>query len=215
MKNENVIRISYMCRPILMDVFHNMLDRKSRERTRKYYGNMYDLGYDWGDYYDDGDDDDYAFGGSNALSRDEYYAVRGNLEGWKEYAKSHSKKGKGKKKKKDGGKLSSFVKKDKSLVEDDTSVDLLDFHTIYFYADYQNKYSRDTFSTLKEFDDFCKEQGFKVPMLVSEDLCYNKVSHVCVNPLSFANGKLEIMCDESYADLYYDALCMEESYADM
>lgn len=77
--------------------------------------------------------------------------------------------------------------------------------SIYFYEDYHDKYSRIEFSNLYDFDQYCKEMGFDVPSYVGENIAYNPISHCCLNPAAKENGVLEIMREETYGDMYYEA----------
>lgn len=76
---------------------------------------------------------------------------------------------------------------------------------IFYYPDYNNKENKLEFNTLKEFDDFCIDNGYTVPPCVGEDIAYRRVSHVCLNPLAREYGMFEIMSEESYADMMYEA----------
>jgi hypothetical protein len=88
-----------------------------------------------------------------------------------------------------------------NYIDDDAPV----YCTIYFYEDYHDKYSRIEFNNLFEFDQYCKENGFNVPAYVSEEVAYSPISHCCLNPLARERGELEIMRQETYGDLYYEA----------
>ena len=88
-----------------------------------------------------------------------------------------------------------------NYIDDDAPV----YCTIYFYEDYHDKYSRIEFNNLFEFDQYCKDNGFNVPAYVSEEIAYSPISHCCLNPLARERGELEIMRQETYGDLYYEA----------
>jgi hypothetical protein len=77
--------------------------------------------------------------------------------------------------------------------------------TIYFYEDYHDKYSRVEFNTLYDFDEYCKEMGFAVPPYVGEQIAYAPISHCCLNPIAKDHGVLEIMREETYGDMFYEA----------
>lgn len=77
--------------------------------------------------------------------------------------------------------------------------------TIYFYEDYHDKYSRVEFNTLYDFDEYCKEMGFAVPPYVGEQIAYAPISHCCLNPIAKEQGVLEIMREETYGDMFYEA----------
>jgi hypothetical protein len=88
--------------------------------------------------------------------------------------------------------------------------DALESCIIYFYEDYHDKYSRIEFNNLYEFDEYCKEMGFTVPQYVAEQIAYSPISHCCLNPLARERGELEIMRQETYGDLYYEACDVSE-----
>ena len=187
------IYIRYGNRPNLRELFEEMICRKEDEMERSYASLpfMNDInGYD---------DDDY-FGNPNALSADEYFAVMGSMEGFSDYRKG-SKSKKGKKK----GRLSSFVKG--SFPSEDEE---LGENTIYFYSNYSDKNCRGVFTSIQEFSEYCEANDFHVSKDVSEELCYNKVSHTCLDPFSRSYGHYDLMCAKSYGDMYYNALCMDQ-----
>ena len=76
---------------------------------------------------------------------------------------------------------------------------------IYYYPNYQDKYDRIEFDSLIEFDEYCQQEGFLVPPYIGEKLAYKPVSHCCLNPYARERGVLEIMAEESYADMMYEA----------
>lgn len=82
-------------------------------------------------------------------------------------------------------------------------------NTVYYYPDFREKSSREKFDSLVSFDRFCDEQGFCISDNDAEDLAYNRISHVCINPFARSMGRLDLLCSSSYADLYYNALCLE------
>ena len=77
--------------------------------------------------------------------------------------------------------------------------------TIYFYEDYHDKYDRTEFNSLYEFDKYCQEMGFVVPSYIAEAIAYSPVSHCCLSPAAKEQGILEIMREETYGDLFYEA----------
>jgi hypothetical protein len=82
---------------------------------------------------------------------------------------------------------------------------LYDGKQIWFYPDYMNKDDRLEFSNLKDFDDYCSDNGYIVPPYYAEEIAYRRISHVCLKPQARERGVLEIMAAESYADMMYDA----------
>lgn len=81
---------------------------------------------------------------------------------------------------------------------------------IFFYYDYHYKDERLEFNSLKDFNDFCLGMGYEVPKYVSDDLAYRSESHCCLNPLSVSKGDLEIMSEDSYGNLFYEACDVSE-----
>lgn len=89
--------------------------------------------------------------------------------------------------------------------EDVNDFDEYDYiNTIYYYQDYDDKYTRIEFNSLKEFDRFCSEEGFIVPPDVASDIAYRTCSHVCLNPTAKENGILEISAFEDWASMVYE-----------
>ena len=76
---------------------------------------------------------------------------------------------------------------------------------IYFYPDYHDKYDRIEFDKLMDFDEYCNEEGYVVPPYVGEKIAYAPVAHCCLNPVAKEHGILEIMAEESYGDMRYEA----------
>ena len=91
------------------------------------------------------------------------------------------------------------------LRENDDSGDAPDSTIIYFYEDYHDKYSRVEFNTLYDFDEYCKDMGFSVPPYVGEQIAYSPVNHCCLNPIAQERGVLEVMREETYGDMFYEA----------
>ena len=81
---------------------------------------------------------------------------------------------------------------------------------IYFYVDYNDKECRLEFETLKAFDEFCADNGYVVPPYTAENIAYRRVSHTCLRPDAKDDGIFEIMAEESYADMMYEACDVKE-----
>ena len=92
---------------------------------------------------------------------------------------------------------------DANYIENDG--DALENCIIYFYEDYHDKYSRIEFNSLYEFDEYCKEMGLNVPAYVAEQIAYSPVSHCCLHPGAKEQGLLEVMREETYGDMFYEA----------
>jgi hypothetical protein len=87
----------------------------------------------------------------------------------------------------------------------DDADDIISQNTIYFYPDYHDKYERLEFNSLVEFDEYCNEEGFVVPPYVGEILAYSTVSHCCLRPDAKEQGILEVMREDTYGDMFYEA----------
>lgn len=86
--------------------------------------------------------------------------------------------------------------------------------TIWFYPDYHYKDDRLEFNSLKSFDKFCAKEGYSVPKYVESDIVYLSESHCCLNPLAEKEGILEIMAEESYGEMFYEACDASELSGD-
>lgn len=219
----------------LHDLFHEHLDEMyDLERTHRYCGGsdeydymdddeMYWLmqqGYvfpgmtDDGCYYDDDDDDDPNLiwpikDKKKKTAYDEFWEAEE-----KKAKQKHRKRGK----KKNARIIDINVPysgHEENPTEyggyDDLDSDgINDGKLIYYYPNYRNKEDRFEFNTLKEFDDFCADYGYTVPPYVGEQIAYRRVSHVCLNPTMREHGMFEIMAEESYADMMYEAVDVDD-----
>jgi len=82
--------------------------------------------------------------------------------------------------------------------------------TIWFYPNYLNQDDRLEFNTLKDFDDFCCDEGYVVAPDICEDLAYRRISHACLNPQARERGIFEVFAAESYNDMVYEICKVEE-----
>ena len=98
---------------------------------------------------------------------------------------------------------------DATSYDDDT-----EFKEIWFYPDYHCKDDKLEFNSIKEFNDYCENQGYFVPREVVNDLAWRYESHCCLCPESEKLGLLEIMCEHSYGEMFYEA-CEEQELNDM
>ena len=89
--------------------------------------------------------------------------------------------------------------------KDENSGDALENCKIYFYEDYHDRFDRTEFNSLYEFDQYCKEYGFSVPAYVAEQIAYSPINHCCLNPVAKEQGVLEIMREETYGEMFYEA----------
>jgi hypothetical protein len=97
-----------------------------------------------------------------------------------------------------------------SSYDDLDSDGIYDGKIIWFYPNYRDKDDRLEFNTLSAFDEFCADEGFVVPPYIGEHIAYRRVSHCCLNPYAREQGVFEIMAEESYADMMYEACDVTE-----
>ena len=76
---------------------------------------------------------------------------------------------------------------------------------IWFYPDYHCKEDRLEFNSLKDFSDYCDSMGYWVDKQVEYDISWRYESHCCLNPESEKIGLLEIMTEDSYGNMFYEA----------
>lgn len=85
-----------------------------------------------------------------------------------------------------------------------------DHVTIWYYPNYSVKDDRLEFNTLRDFDDFCCDEGIHVPSNIAEDIAYRPISHTCLNPYARTSGVRELFAAESYADMVYEVCNVDE-----
>lgn len=96
--------------------------------------------------------------------------------------------------------------------EDPDELDDTDAHKIYFYLDFRERNDVEIFNSLKEFDEYCKEEGLHVPENVAENISYWSESHCCLYPVtSVLHEPMEIMAADSYDNLWYEGTYIEEN----
>lgn len=81
---------------------------------------------------------------------------------------------------------------------------------IYFYYDYHDKEHRETFHTLEGFEEYCEDMGYDVSDTVMNRIVFNRVSHVCLNPVALEYGHSELIAEDSYGTLFYEACESDE-----
>lgn len=86
-----------------------------------------------------------------------------------------------------------------------------EFKEIWYYPDYHDDTDKLEFNSLKEFSDYCTEEGIYVPPYMGELLKYQSVSHCCLNGTSKEHGQLELTVDDSYGNMFYTACTMSEA----
>ena len=221
-------------RQYVRDLFHEYMDeqyeiRRSKPHRNRAYDYMDDdevvalmqLGYvfpededfDYGNYYDEDDDEDYNQVWPPKKEKTAYDVFWENEE---RKAKSKHKRGKGKKSK---ARVIDITQPYSGEEEDPTeyasyeeigSDGILEGKEIWFYPNYRDKYDKLEFNTLKAFDDFCADNGYVVPPYIAENIAYRRISHTCLRPDAREDGIFEIMAEESYADMMYEACDVKE-----
>lgn len=221
-------------RQYVRDLFHEYMDEQyEMRRTKPRRGHAYDcmdddevvalmqLGFvfpedddfDYYNYDEDYDDEDYNQVWPPKKEKTAYDVFWENEE---RKAKSKHKRGKGKKSK---ARLIDITQPYSGEEEDPTeyasyeeigSDGILEGKEIWFYPNYRDKYDKLEFNTLKAFDDFCAENGYVVPPYIAENIAYRRISHTCLRPDAREDGIFEIMAEESYADMMYEACDVKE-----
>ena len=74
---------------------------------------------------------------------------------------------------------------------------------IKFYPDINNEMDIKEFHSLKEFSDFCGENGYFLSSVDYNHLVDWDVVHCCLDPISLEYGENEIITDNSYGALYW------------
>lgn len=132
-----------------------------------------------------------------------------------EYSNSRSRKKLNKKlykkSKKGGSEDDDYWKYRGSMFNHDEWNDKLDdednyeepYKCIKFYSDISNELSVREFYTLKEFNDFCADEGYIVSTTDYNHLVDWSVVHCCLDPISLEYGEKEVITDNSYGGLYW------------
>lgn len=218
----------------LHDLFHEYLDEQYElEKTHRYYGGSDEYDYmdddevrwlmqqgyvfpgmtDDGCFYDEDEDEDVIWPVVKKGKKKDKTAYEQFWEEEEKKAKQKHRK-RGKKNARIIDITTPYSGHEENPTEcgyeDIESDGINDGKLIYYYPNYRNKEDRLEFNTLKEFDDFCADYGYTVPPYVGEQIAYRRVSHVCLNPTVREYGMFEIMAEESYADMMYEAVDVEE-----
>lgn len=228
------LAISNKKRPNLSLLFHDYIKRKASESRGRVI--TYD-GYDEDDYEDmaaywdrafpgwddDLDDGDTVFpilGEAFSLNKNRKAKhkhkrgknKRGSEDDSDEYADYwNSLVGKNKKKKKfDIDVPYSGYEGCPTEIDDEYDDDDYQDKVIWFYQDYHDKDDRLEFNSLKAFDKYCTKMGYNVPSYVSADIIYRCESHCCLDPRAEREGVLEVMAEDSYGNMFYEACDVEE-----
>lgn len=88
---------------------------------------------------------------------------------------------------------------------EESSDTLFDSPRVVFYERYDDRSSGIEFQTLKEFDDFCAEEGYQVYSDEAQRIAYGETVHCCLDPLSRSYGIYCVIAEDTYEDLLYVA----------
>lgn len=77
------------------------------------------------------------------------------------------------------------------------------YKCIKFYSDIENEMSVREFYSLKEFNDFCTENGYNVSETDRNNLINWSVVHCCLDPISLEYGENDVLTDNSYGALFW------------
>ena len=207
------INISDVSRPNLVNLFHEYLSHKNKINFSEYSEDEYDDMVDYWDRVFPGWDDDIdvvyplrnnskviVMGGKNKKKKDEY------SDFWE---CEDEKKGKKKHNKKSRSRKASLIDINSPYDGEEEEYMSNDYDSeskvIWFYPDYHSKEDRLEFNTLKEFSDYCESMGYWLTSVVEEEIRYRYESHCCLNPQSERIGLLEVMCEHSYGEMFYEA----------
>lgn len=232
------ISIPNKVRPNLSKLFHEYIVRKGNERSSSSdvewdvedYADMIEY-WDrvfpgWDDNLDDGDVIFPIAREAKAFKEKQKAKEKRNRDVYTDYWEEEDKKSKKGKKKHSRGKgkaklvdihrpydgeeegynFDGIDLVDYTNVEDDYSDEQ---KSIWFYLDYHCKEDKLEFNSLKEFSDYCKSMGYFIPQEVLSDISWRYESHCCLCPLSEKVGLLEIMSENSYGNMFYEA-CEED-----
>lgn len=211
-------------RGYLHDLFHEYLETQyALERTTRmsyYDDDDYDENIRWAmqngflfDGYDpyeelDDDDEDVAMLYPNERNDDDAYA-----EFWEKMERRQSRKEKQKHKKKSKARIIDITTPysgDEENPDEYGDDGIMSGKEIYYYPQYDEKDARLEFTTLAAFSEFCADNGFKVPPYVGEQIAYRRRSHTCLRPDAREEGIFEIMAEESYGEMVYEAAPVSE-----
>ena len=200
---------SHNIRSYLHDLFHEYLDEQYSLENESYdkYDYMDDDDVYWlmrQGYlpFDDMDDGDVLWPILSTKGKSGRETSKSYVNYFK---KEDSKKKKYKHKK--GAKVIEFAPS-YDIADDeynDGNSKLDDGKLIYFYPNYATKEDRIEFESLLAFDEFCCDNGYAVAQDACIQLAYDEVSHCCLNPSLRERGIMEVIAQDSYADMVYEA----------
>lgn len=234
MSKKIKIYISDKLRPNLHKLFHEYLDSKF-DSVNRYHDNLaYGYGYDVYDVYDGydtvfpDDERDIYIQFWEAEARKQELREKRRMDALKshnrssklshdEYVDVEEYDGKGRKKKHRHSKSKSQSRSNcldvhvpYSGYEENPDEVGDSYHVVWYYPNYNDKDDRLEFDTLKDFDDFCLDEGILVPPYMFQELINHRVSHVCLNPICMERGIKELIVSGTYQDLLYNVYDLGE-----
>ena len=185
MSKKITINNSDINRPNLSLLFHSYLNNKEKNSYSNYvweddeYADMHDY---WNRVFQCYDEDDY-------VDADVVYPYNYSLGKKKKHKKSR--------------------KKDDDYVSYISSDYDSEYKEIWFYPDYHCKEDRIEFNSLRDFDEYCYENGYVMTNDVSDKIIWQYESHCCLDPRNRSIGLNDVVCEHSYGELFY-SVCDEE-----
>ena len=77
------------------------------------------------------------------------------------------------------------------------------YKSIKYYPDVEDELTYQEFHSIKEFNDFCRENNIFVCSVDSSNLVNMSVVHCCLDPIDLEYGDYAIITDTSYGGLYW------------
>lgn len=81
---------------------------------------------------------------------------------------------------------------------------------IWFYPDYHCEDDRMEFNGLLEFSEFCKDEGYQLPLSIYTELDKCGSLHCCLDPFMRSVGRMHITHARSYGEMFYEVCDAEE-----
>lgn len=221
MSKKIKISIPNKVRPNLVNLFREYIVRKGNEPQFLYGSDYYneDMYEYWNRAFpgwddDDMDDDDSSvvFPFNQSKRENSFVSAKGERK-----KKKHRSRSKNKRIRSLGSRAYRGIDEDDEYNFDDIDLDYTkddDVKTsqhkeIWFYPDYHVKDDKLEFNTLKDFNDYCEDMGFYVPSEVEDTIIWQYESHCCIYPKSCSIGLMEVMCESTYGEMYFEA-CEED-----
>lgn len=83
------------------------------------------------------------------------------------------------------------------------------YKRIYFYPDYRDQDNREIFKSIKEFKEYCDDNGYHICSYEMSNLIYRTESYCCLERRDMGIERSEIATFDSYGDLFYE-VCDED-----